>query len=82
MCENKHVDMMSPSWLMSAREENTELDIKFSIVRSWLTSAREENMGWDIKLSICSVIFVVLEICIYVGGWGRRVGPTLVSSPF
>jgi hypothetical protein len=67
---------------MSAREENMELDIKFSIVTSWLMNAREENMGLDIKFSICSVIFVVLEICVYVRGWGRGVGPTLVSTPF
>ncbi len=45
-------------------------------------NAREENMGLDIKFSICSVIFVVLEICVYVRGWGRGVGPTLVSTPF
>jgi hypothetical protein len=45
-------------------------------------SAREENMGLDTKFSICSVIFVILEICVYVGGWGRGVGPTLVSSHF
>lgn len=39
-------------------------------------------MSLDIKFAICSVIFVVLEIYAYVGGWGRGVGPTLVSSPF
>jgi hypothetical protein len=65
---------MSPSWLMSAREENMELDIKFSIVTKWLMSAREENMGLDIKFSICSAIFVILEICGWGGGGGGEEG--------
>jgi hypothetical protein len=43
---------------------------------------KRRKYGVNIKFSICSVIFVVLEICAYVGGWGRGVGPSLVSSPF